>query len=528
MPTLATSAERDDAVRDLMHNVYADSAATAVGGRRRCYARMLSLWSLPPLPLTADKVMYLGAGLRAGGYRSASSVLSQYRTDSTRAGSPPDLQAQRAFADAARACRRGQGPPLRALALDVQPLTALTSDDSPWSASGPVGPRNLLIVGSWWLLREMEASGARAAHAQIVPGTPLVATLLLPASKTDTAAMGAARAHPCICGSGRPRADCPVHALWDQLLGLRRRFPEHHRQDQPLDSLPLFPTAAGKVVSKAAVVQTILEAANRTGQEKTNADRTLRLSGHTLRATGAQHLARRGLDLISIQLLGRWGSSALLSYVRGAAVSVEAARARGGGSSQTVRDLTRAAAAADLPAPQSDDFKAATETWFNQWFADAVGPLRASFSEEVAEKIAAAAARRQRTSSSGSTSTSSSSSSSAAAPQGGVAVPPAIADLRSELAASPVEPSPAAARAPASEQPESPVVASCALGLVGNSKRKRVHCVVIGPPAPPEDWRTHCTWRFGRSKFAVQPELDFRQCDRCSDAMGQNWGALLQ
>ena len=277
-----------------MRNVYADSAATAVSGRRRCYVRVLSLWSLPALPLTADKVTFLGAGLRAGGYRSASSILSQYRTDATRAGSPPDLQAQRAFTDAARACRRGLGPPVRALALDVPPLCTLTSDDTPWSAAGPVGPRNLLIVGAWWLLREIELSGVRAAHAQIVPGTPVVATLLLPASKTDVAAMGTARAHPCICGSSRPRPDCPVHALWDQLLCLQRRFPDLHAQGLPLPSLPLFPTIEGKAIAKTAVVQTILEGADRTEQDKKNADGTLRLSGHTLRATGAQHLAKRG------------------------------------------------------------------------------------------------------------------------------------------------------------------------------------------------------------------------------------------
>ena len=35
-----------------------------------------------------------------------------------------------------------------------------------------------------------------------------------------------------------------------------------------------------------------------------------------LRATGAQGLARRGVDLWAIQLLGRWGSDAVRSYVR--------------------------------------------------------------------------------------------------------------------------------------------------------------------------------------------------------------------
>ena len=41
-----------------------------------------------------------------------------------------------------------------------------------------------------------------------------------------------------------------------------------------------------------------------------------RFSGHTCRATGAIHLASSGIDVWRIQLHGRWGSSAVLRYVR--------------------------------------------------------------------------------------------------------------------------------------------------------------------------------------------------------------------
>ena len=94
----------------------------------------------------------------------------------------------------------------------------------------------------------------------------------------------------------------------------------------------------------------------------------------------------------------------------------------------------------------------------------------------------------------------------------------AIADLRSEPAADPE-----ASGEFDSVQSDSCVVVST-LGLVGNKKHKKVHCVLVGPPASPEAWRTRCTWRFGLSKYACQPELDFRRCDRCSLAVGQNWG----
>ena len=59
------------------------------------------------------------------------------------------------------------------------------------------------------------------------------------------------------------------------------------------------------------------------------------ITGHTLRVTGAQGLARLGLELWAIQLLGRWGSDAVQTYVRAVPlefVARQAALAFGGRS----------------------------------------------------------------------------------------------------------------------------------------------------------------------------------------------------
>lgn len=47
-------------------------------------------------------------------------------------------------------------------------------------------------------------------------------------------------------------------------------------------------------------------------------DGSERITGHTLRVTGAQGMARAGLDVWAIQLLGRWGSSTVMTYIRDA------------------------------------------------------------------------------------------------------------------------------------------------------------------------------------------------------------------
>ena len=64
------------------------------------------------------------------------------------------------------------------------------------------------------------------------------------------------------------------------------------------------------------------------GLEIASADGSERITGHSLRVTGARGLATLGVDTYAIQLLGRWGSGVVLRYVKAAAVSSAAAAAR--------------------------------------------------------------------------------------------------------------------------------------------------------------------------------------------------------
>jgi len=181
-----------------------------------------------------------------------------------------------------------------------------------------------MVIGAFWMLRELEVSSARAALVEVTldgAGRPR-ARLHLPATKTDQRALGASRSHGCGCPrAGPPVPGCPAHAAWDQLRLLRARFPDRWSSGRPDAALPLFPTAAGQACSKSSVVASILEAADLLGVPRSAPDGSERVSGHSLRATGAQGLARAGLELWSIQLLGRWGSEAVRGYVRDAALS---------------------------------------------------------------------------------------------------------------------------------------------------------------------------------------------------------------
>ena len=77
----------------------------------------------------------------------------------------------------------------------------------------------------------------------------------------------------------------------------------------------LFPTAEGRVCSKQSVVDTIRKAIDLAGGSSKDAAGSWRVSGHTFRITGARTLCRWGLDPVTVQLIGRWGSAAVLTYI---------------------------------------------------------------------------------------------------------------------------------------------------------------------------------------------------------------------
>ena len=141
--------------------------------------------------------------MRARRYISAGSILSQYKVDCERLGEEITGPVARALTDAARSCRRGQGPARRALALDLFKIHTLTGAAAPLHAEGPMCPRNCLVVAGWWLLRETEVANLRLKDVSLeLDGVP-VASLTLPVSKADQEAQGTTRKHGCAC-MGRP------------------------------------------------------------------------------------------------------------------------------------------------------------------------------------------------------------------------------------------------------------------------------------------------------------------------------------
>ena len=305
-PPLATDWQQ--AREEYFRDFFAPSNQPSVQSRLKFAHRALGIFALPPLPPTVEKIHCLGMVLKSGGYASAANYFAAYKGLCERSGCSFDSSMLRAVRDGVRSATRGLGGPVRAAPLPFDQLRKPSDGHVPWHPGGPVGSRNFVVLGSWFMLREIEAASTLAEHVTVVEdvgdGTPKV-VWELPTSKTDQKALGTVRSHGCCCRAGFDRL-CPAHSAWDQLLLLRRRFGSGPMQRLP-PGLPLFPDMGGNKCSKEVMAATIERAASALQVPLSSPDGCERISGHTLRVTGAQGMAKFGLDLWAIQLLGRWG-----------------------------------------------------------------------------------------------------------------------------------------------------------------------------------------------------------------------------
>ena len=89
----------------------------------------------------------------------------------------------------------------------------------------------------------------------------------------------------------------------------------------------------GRPCAKDKEVEVIWAAAVTLGFPEVAPDGLQLRGGHALRVGGAQSLARAGLCTWIIQLLGRWGSDAVLGYVRAAPLAASTSWAAAASSS---------------------------------------------------------------------------------------------------------------------------------------------------------------------------------------------------
>jgi len=272
---------------------------------------------------------------------------------------------------------------------------------------------------------------------------------------------------------------------------LERRFPHRFVNGEPDSDLPFFPDRFGKPFAKKEFIHMVFEAARRLGLPTSSPDGARTLSGHSMRVSGAQGLAMLGVDTFSVQLLGRWGSTAVQGYMGEASISMTATQVRSARVGSTLAGFTDG-----LLEQARAEQRLARPVLHLPPVLDREPPedpqpdhVDHRSGHHVAQEQAEQQEREEGPKQPPSPTSSSSSSSSSASP--GEPEPDAVHEDIGSI------------------NPDT---------LVCNIKTRTLHKILVGPPVDdPSLWITVCGWRFGktRNKTAGQPELAQAKCGHC-------------
>ena len=294
------------AVKEFEDDKMAASSLGSHNSRVKWWENRATAAGMLSFPLQRSSIRHAGVMLKAGQYRSAAIYLSAMKREHIARGHEWSDSLSQEVKDAIRSCTRGLGPDKRSLAFDLMQVAKI--EELKPVAGGPRLPKDTVVLFSLFACREIEAALTRREHVQVESSARGcgVVTLHLPASKTDPKGDGVTRRQGCACSLDLGL--CPVAAA-RRLLAVAEN--DSGRPDSPF----LATEGVGEAPTKAAMVETFRLVAGAVGMSE---DQRKALTGHALRATGAQFMARRGIEYYKIQLYCRWGSETILKYLRDA------------------------------------------------------------------------------------------------------------------------------------------------------------------------------------------------------------------
>ena len=310
MEAASSDDSKKEALCTLVNDMYAITSRKPRDALLQTWLRFHKAWFGPSrdqelhgaFPLTEEKLVRVSALFKAGGYKSYKNYLSRAKDMHLELGFVWTGALHRLGQRCTRSVLRGLPGRGRSEAFDFSAVCcALRGLDTALSQDGPAHPLAMVVCSTYFMLRELEASAVDLGDVSLAADS---ITLSLPISKTDWQAKGCRRTWGCLCSRN---LICPFHILkdhWDCRI-----------QAGALLEDPFFPAGRGGYCSKQGVVDTIRSAVDLSGGKSCDSHGMQLYSGHTFRITGARYLCTCGLDPITIQLLGRWGSNAVLTYL---------------------------------------------------------------------------------------------------------------------------------------------------------------------------------------------------------------------
>lgn len=303
---------RKRSLENLDEDILARSTQPGVLSRLRTWRALAAVWELPAFPMTPELVRCLGASFKVGGYRSAAlyySAAVQYQVREL--GEPVPHLVNHTIRDAVRSIKRGLGPGSLKDAFSFQALDTVEPADteSAFDMRNVHHFRDIMVVATFFMLREIELSAARSNHLSLEGQS---VGLTIPLRKTNSQGAFDYRSLNCACGA-RFLSLCPWHAAERHILRLANR--SDFRTSQ---GFPLCPDSHGRTPTKALVTDCIRSTLDAAGVSTTRRDSSgtvhQRFGGHCVRVSGAQFLATASVATSHIMLLGRWTSSAIERY----------------------------------------------------------------------------------------------------------------------------------------------------------------------------------------------------------------------
>ena len=195
------SNSRAAALHALLQDRFSASSRGPRDGCWKTWQRFHVLWhpvGVPVLPLDRSKVAAVASLFKAGGYRSFSNYLCRAKDEHLRRGFDWPCSLDRACRLAVRSACRGLGPARQSAEFKFSAVSSLPGARTDVAEGETHEGRALLVLGTFFLLRELEAACATVGDLSIDQGASVV-TMNLPVSKTDPSGRGVSRSWGCLC-----------------------------------------------------------------------------------------------------------------------------------------------------------------------------------------------------------------------------------------------------------------------------------------------------------------------------------------
>ena len=203
---------RQAALLALESGTLASTTRMSNDSRVRFYEQICAAWNVQPWPITVTSLRSFGASLKAGSYRCASVYFSAVTAHQVRhLGVQVEEVIRQCIKDTRRSVSRGAGMAALKASFPVGCLVVLVVyQPPPFDLEDTHCTGDMMIIMSWWMLRELESASAMFSHL-CLNWERMEATLWIPVSKTDIRGSMVSRTLACACKVLKQKL-CPFHA----------------------------------------------------------------------------------------------------------------------------------------------------------------------------------------------------------------------------------------------------------------------------------------------------------------------------